>query len=269
MEDMTCPIITLTTDFGLKDPYVSEMKAVILGISPNAIIVDITHEVEKFNTKMAAYVLASASPYFPKGTIHVAVIDPSVGTKRKAILVHAEKSYFVGPDNGVLTLATKNQNIKHVYEITNQKLMLPEISGTFHGRDIFAPAAAYLANGTLPAAFGPEIHRISTLTFATLVNRKNTLIGEVIHIDDFGNIVTNFGQRELGSMGIKGSVNIKVGSTKLRHKLCTTYSKMKPQELLAVIGSHGLLEISINHGNAAKTLKIEGGDKAILYRTRS
>jgi S-adenosylmethionine hydrolase len=258
-------IITLITDFGLKDPYVAEMKAIILGIKPDATIVDITHEIEKFSTRMGAYVLASASPYFPIGAIHVAVIDPSVGTKRCPILMQTSKSYFIGPDNGVLVLAAKNQGIEHVYEISNRKLMLPRISGTFHGRDVFAPAAAHLANGISPATFGPEIHNIVMPEFAKIRRGKNTLVGQILHIDDFGNIITNFGEIELNQLKTKSVVNLGLKDVKLRLKLCKAYSDVESQEPLAVMGSHNFLEISINQGNAAKTFKIRNGDKIILY----
>lgn len=265
--NMPNPIITLTTDFGLKDPYVAEMKAVILNISPNATIVDITHQIEKFNIRMSAYVLAAASLYFPKGTIHAVVVDPGVGTRRKAILIQTKQGYFIGPDNGVLTLAAKTQGIEHVYKITNPKLMLPKISNAFHGRDIFAPAAANLAKGTLPSEFGPEIHKIVTPKFARITKRKNTLTGEVIHIDGFGNIVTNFSEKELESMGIKGMINIKLKNTKLKLKLCKAYAEAEARKPLAIIGSHNFLEISINQGNAADTFKTKVGDKVILYRS--
>lgn len=265
--NMPNPIITLTTDFGLKDPYVAEMKAVILNISPNATIVDITHQIEKFNIRMSAYVLATAAPYFPKGTIHVVVVDPDVGTRRKAILIQTKQGYFIGPDNGVLTLAAKTQGIEHVYEITNPKLMLPKISNTFHGRDIFAPAAAHLARGTSPSEFGPEIHKIVTPKFARITKRKNTLTGEVIHIDGFGNMITNFNEKELESMGIKGMVNIKLKNTRLKLKLCKAYAEVEARKPLAIIGSHNFLEISINQGNAADTFKTKVGDKVTLYRS--
>ena len=150
-------MITLTSDFGLKDPYVAEMKGVILTINPNATIIDITHDVEKFDIRMGAFMLASAAPYFSKGTVHLAVVDPGVGTERRAILVQTKQGFFVGPDNGVLMLAAKNQGIEHTYELSNPKFMLPKVSATFHGRDIFAPAAAYLDIGVKPAEFGPEI----------------------------------------------------------------------------------------------------------------
>jgi len=264
---MPRPIITLTTDFGLRDPYVAEMKAVILGISPNTTIVDITHEIEKFNIRMGAYVLASASPYFPKGTIHVAVVDPGVGTRRRPILIQSKYSYLIGPDNGVLALAAKNQGIKHIYEISNRNLMLPKISDTFHGRDVFAPAAAHLANGIPPTEFGPEIQEAATPEFAKITKRKNMLVGEVLHIDNFGNIITNFGEKELELMDTKETVNIKLKNARLKLKLCKAYAEVKPQKPLAIIGSHNFLEISINQGNAAEALKTRSGDKVTLCRS--
>lgn len=262
---MSRPIITLMTDFGLKDPYVAEMKAVILSISPNATIVDITHMIEKFNIRMGAYVLASASPYFPKGTIHVAIVDPSVGTKRRPILIQTKHGFYIGPDNGVLALAAKNQGIKHIYEVSNRRLMLPEVSNTFHGRDIFAPASAYLAEGISPTEFGPEIREIMTPRFAKVIRRKNMLVGEVIHMDDFGNIITNFGEKELESMGIKETVSVMLKNTKLKLKLCKAYGEAKPQKPLAIIGSHNFLEISVNQGSAAENFRVKSGDRVIIY----
>jgi len=264
---MSNPIITLTTDFGLKDPYVAEMKAVILSISPSATIVDVTHEIEKFNIRMGAYILASASSYFPKGTIHVAVVDPGVGTKRRPILIQTKHDFYIGPDNGVLVLAAENKGIKHIFEISNRKLMLPKISKTFHGRDIFAPAAAHLANGTSPSEFGQEIHEIVTPEFAKIVRRKNMLVGEVLHTDSFGNIITNLGEKELELTGIKGMVNIQLKNVRLKLKLCKAYAEAKPEEPFAIIGSHNFLEISINQGNAAQNFKAKIGDKITLYRS--
>jgi len=263
---MSNPIITLTTDFGLRDPYVAEMKAVILGISPDVKIVDITHQIEKFNIRMGAYVLAVASSYFPKGTIHVVVVDPGVATKREAILIQTKQNYLIGPDNGVLALTAESQGIKHVYKIANPKLTLPKISHTFHGRDIFAPAAAHLAKGRPSSDFGPEIHRIVTPKFAKITKKKNMLIGEVVHIDGFGNIVTNFTEKEIKSMGIKATVNLKLGNIKLKLRLCKAYAEIEAQPL-AIIGSHNFLEISINQGNAAEEFKTKAGDKVTLYRS--
>lgn len=260
-------LITLTTDFGLTDSYVAEIKAVILGINPFVEIVDISHQVEKFNIRMGAYVLASAAPYFPKGTIHVAVVDPGVGTKRKPILIVTENNFFVGPDNGVLALAAERQGIKHIYEIANPKYMLPKVSTTFHGRDIFAPAAAHLSKGIPPAGFGPETRRIVKPQFAKIIKRDSMLVGEVIHVDGFGNIITNFTAKELESLGIRENLNLKLRETILKLKLCRAYADVKAKKPLALIGSHDFLEISVNQGNAARMFKVKAGDKVIIYRS--
>jgi hypothetical protein len=262
---MPSSIITLTTDFGLKDPYVAEMKAVILNISPKATIVDITHEIEKFNIRMGAYILASASQYFPKGTVHLVVVDPRVGTKRRPLLIQTKYSSYVGPDNGVLALAAKNHDITHIYEISNRKLMLSKISSTFHGRDVFAPAAAYLANGTPPEEFGSEIREVVTPEFAKIIRRKDMLIGEVMYIDGFGNIITNFGEKEVELMKIKHIVNVKLRNARLKLRFCKAYADVERQKPLALIGSHNFLEISISQGNAAEVFKIRSGDKVTLF----
>jgi S-adenosylmethionine hydrolase len=261
---MACPIVTLTTDFGLKDPYVAEMKAVILSISPSATIVDITHQIGKFDIRMGAYVLASAVPYFPRGSIHVAVVDPGVGTKGQPIIVQSKQGCFVGPDNGVLALAARNEDIVRIHKIANQKLMLPKVSNTFHGRDIFAPAAAYLTKGVSLAEFGSEINKLVRPEFAKTVRRKGMLVGEVVHIDDFGNVITNFGRGELESMEIKHTINIKLKKVRLRLKLCKAYADVPKERPLALIGSHDFLEISVNQGSAAEVFKIKSGDKVIL-----
>jgi S-adenosyl-L-methionine hydrolase (adenosine-forming) len=190
-------MITLTSDFGLKDPYVAEMKGVILTINPQATIIDVTHSVEKFDIRVGAFVLASAEPYFPKNTIHLVVIDPDVGTEKHAILIQTKRGFFVGPDNGVLMLAAQNQGIEHLYELSNPKFMLPQVSSTFHGRDVFAPAAAHLDKGIKPSEFGPEITEAATIKFASVERRNSSLIGEIWHIDDFGNIITNISQKDL------------------------------------------------------------------------
>jgi S-adenosylmethionine hydrolase len=264
---MLNPLITLTTDFGLADPYVAEMKAVIFKINPEAKIVDISHQIEKFNIRMGAYVLASATPYFPEGTIHVAVVDPGVGTKRKPILIETGSGVFIGPDNGVLSLAANKQGIKHVYEIANPKFMLPKISATFHGRDIFAPAAAFLSKGVPPSEFGREIQKIVMPKFAKVIKKGNVLISEIIHIDGFGNIITNFTEKELKLAGVKDALNIKLDKTKLSLKLCRAYAEVEAQKPLAIIGSHDFLEISINQGNAAETFNVKAGGRVTLYRS--
>ena len=256
---MPAKIVTLTTDFGLKDPYAAEMKAAILGICPNATIVDITHEIAKFNVRMGAFVLASAAPYFPDGSIHVAVVDPGVGTPRRPIVIQTKKAFFVGPDNGVLILAAQKQGVKKIHELTNPRLMLPTVSNTFHGRDVFAPAAAHLLNEVKPAEFGPEISAAAA-EFAHVTRKNNALIGEVLHVDGFGNIITNISELEVEQNRTKGAVKVELTTFKVKLAFCRAYGEIKPYEPLALIGSHGFLEISINQGNAAEKFKTKAGD---------
>ncbi len=257
-------MITLTTDFGLKDPYVAEIKAVILSLNPNAVIVDVTHQIEKYNIRMAAYVLASAAPYFPNGTIHVAIVDPGVGTRRRPIIVQTKHAFFVGPDNGILTLAAENQEIQQIHEIANSHLILQRVSNTFHGRDIFAPAAAHLACGVKPEEFGPELRQAVKPEFAKVTRRKGALTGEVLHVDDFGNVITNINAKELSYIQVEEKVNVELPRCTLRLKLGKAYAETKPNEPLAIIGSHDYLEIAVNQGNAALKFKTKPGDKITI-----
>ena len=261
---MPSKIITLTTDFGLQDPYAAEMKAAILSISPNAVIVDITHEIAKFNIRMGAYVLASAVPYFPEGSVHVAVVDPGVGTQRRPILIQTKQGFLVGPDNGLLVLVAEKQTTIRVHELTNPRFMLPQVSNTFHGRDIFAPAAAHLLNGAKPAEFGPEIREAAKPAFANVTWRNNVLVGEVLHVDGFGNIITNINEKELEQSSLKGAVSVELAGFKLKLKFCKAYGETKPREPLALIGGHGFLEIALNQGNAAAKFNTKAGDQVIM-----
>ncbi len=251
-------MITLTSDFGLKDPYVAEMKGVILTINPQANIIDVTHNVEKFNIRAGAFVLASIAPYFPKDTIHLVIIDPDVGTERRAILIQTKRGFFVGPDNGILMLAAQNQGIEHLYELSNPKFMLTKVSSTFHGRDVFAPAAAYLDRGVKPSEFGPEITEAAKIKFPSIEWKNSSLIGEVWLIDEFGNIITNISQKDLPQNRI---FNVKFPGVLQSISFGKTYARVKLLEPLALIGSHGFLEIALNQGNAAEKFQVKVGDK--------
>jgi S-adenosylmethionine hydrolase len=264
---MQSKIVTLTTDFGLKDPYAAEMKAAILSIYPNAVIVDITHEIAKFNIRMGAYILASAAPYFPKGSVHAAVVDPGVGTQRRPILIQTKQGFFVGPDNGILVLAAKKQGITRVHELANPRFMLPKVSNTFHGRDVFAPAAAHLLKGVKPEEFGPEIREAAKPEFAKTKRKNGVLVGEVWHVDGFGNIITNISEKEVAQSHVKGAVSVELPGCKLKLKVCKAYGETKPREPLALIGSHGFLEIALNQGNAAEKFKTKIGDKVTVRTT--
>jgi len=256
------PIVTLLTDFGLRDPYVSEMKAVILSICPRAEIVDVSHLVRKFDIRMGAFILAQAAPYFPDGTVHVAVVDPGVGTERRPIIVETRRSFYVGPDNGVLMLSARREGIRHIYEIKNREYMLKKVSRTFHGRDVFSPAAAHLALGVHPNLFGPEVSDPVMPGFTEPKVRGREVLGEVIHVDDFGNLVTNILLENLLEIGVKEGENLRVevGGRSLDLRLCTAYGEVSPGEMLTVIGGSGFLEVSVNMGSASRTLGCEVGE---------
>lgn len=262
------PIITLLTDFGIKDSYVAEMKAVIVSIYPEAQIIDISHEIEKFNVRMGAFMLASATSYFPEKTVHVAVVDPTVGTKRCPIIVETRHSFYVGPDNGVLMLSARKEGIKSVRQITNISLMAPKVSKTFHGRDIFAPVAAYLAKGKPLSEFGSEISDYIVPKFTVPKIGRDGLLGEILYVDDFGNVASNISAKDLEKMGAKenGSLNIELKGKVFRLRFCSTYGDVLVKQPLALIGSHDFLEISVNQGNAAKKFKANIGDSIRLLR---
>jgi hypothetical protein len=195
------------------------------------------------------------------------VVDPGVGTTRKPIIIETKKSLYIGPDNGLLILAALKEGIKKVVHISNRKYMLPRISHTFHGRDIFAPAAAHLANGIPIEEFGPPLEKYETLTFSKPKIHKNHIEGEIIYIDDFGNIVTNIYRELLEKISINEGEIIKIlfnDRTEKVLKICKAYNEVKEGEFLAIIGSGDFLEISINQGNAAKKLNIKEGTKVVV-----
>jgi len=262
----TTPIITLLSDFGLRDAYVAEMKAVILSINPDARIVDISHEVEKFDIRMGAFVLASAAPYFPEKTVHVAVVDPGVGTKRRSIIIQTKRSVYVGPDNGLLVLAARREEVSHVYHIKNPEYMRQKVSTTFHGRDIFAPVAAHLSMGCSPSQFGPEIKDYTVPEFAKPCRKKDELIGQVMYVDDFGNVVTNISSKDLEELEISVGdlLHVREGRKTFDVRFCSAYGEAPAETPLVVVGSHDFLEISINQGSVSKTLNLKVGNSVSI-----
>jgi len=256
------PIITLLSDFGLRDAYVAQMKAVILSICRDARIVDISHEVRKFDVKMGAFILAQATQYFAEGTVHVAVVDPGVGTERRPIIVETDRSRYVGPDNGLLMLSAVREGIGHIYKIANPKYMLKSVSRTFHGRDIFSSAAAYLASGVPASEFGPEVVDPVMPEYAKPRIAENEILGKVIHMDDFGNVITNVSISDLKGLSIKEGEEliIKLKDNIAKTRFCLAYGQVSLGMPLCIIGSSGFLEVAINQGNATQTYGIKVGD---------
>ena len=257
------PIITLTTDFGLADHYAGVMKAVILGICPNARIVDITHEIRPFDIAGAAFTIAQARPYFPPKTVHVVVVDPGVGTARRPILVEAAGQFFLGPDNGVFALALSRE--KHrVRAISNAKYFLKPVSQTFHGRDVFAPVAAHIANGRSLARIGKLItDPLISSSPEPVGDIKRGWTGSVLHVDHFGNVITN-----LPASDFPRPFVMTLGAKKVT-RLAGDYQSFGPGELFAIAGSSGYLEISARESSAAKILGVKRGDSAKLSYRRS
>jgi S-adenosylmethionine hydrolase len=249
-------IITLLTDFGTHDTFVGVMKGVILGIAPAVRIVDLTHAVPAQDVHAAAYHLATAVPYFPEATIHVAVVDPGVGSERHALAVETPRAVFVAPDNGVLSRALDLAPPRRIVRIENTEFMLPRVSTTFHGRDIFAPAAAHLAAGVPLSELGPEIADLVLLSpDAPRVAKDRRIRGRVQHIDRFGNLVTNIPAGVLPP----GPCRITAGAAAV-DGLSPSYAAAGRGSTVALVGSHGFLEIAVRDGSAAKTLDVHIGD---------
>lgn len=249
---MANKIITLTTDFGLEDGYVASMKGVILSISPSSILVDITHEIEPQNVEQASIVLATATGFFPAGTIHVAVVDPGVGTKRALLVVEAGSQFYIAPDNGLLGAIFDKYPMPRVHRIENSSLYLPRVSRTFHGRDIIAPIAAHLANGVSLPDLGPKVSKFKRGEFPHPVVRLGSIKGQIVYRDRFGNLMTNIAEGDLQSFGPK-SIEVSIGYSRVRG-LSHSYSDVEKGELLCLIGSAGTLEIALREGSAADKL---------------
>jgi hypothetical protein len=260
-------VISLLSDFGLVDPFVAEMKAVILSICPEAKIVDVSHHVDKFSIAMGAFLMTEASPAFQEGTIHVGVVDPGVGGSRRPIVVKTRRGTYVGPDNGLLIPAAQASGILKVFEITNRSMMQPTISQTFHGRDIFAPTAAHLACGQMPEECGPEIVDYVKSPYGEPVLDGRTVRCEILHVDRFGNIVTNLQKDSLSkhNVGLGEKVVLSVGSRRFSTRIVGTFSELHEGEIGAVFGSHGFLEIVAREKSAAEKLRVNRGIAVKLH----
>ena len=259
------PILTLPTDFGLADHYAGTMKGVILSRCPGAIIVDISHEVAPFSVWSGAYTIDQAAPYFPAGTVHAVVVDPGVGTSRRAILAEAIGQLFVAPDNGVLSMILSRDSGASVREITNPQLFLEPLSSTFHGRDLFAPVAASLASGTVGSdRVGPLLSRPELLPdLEPLKVANGNWLGRVLSVDRFGNVITNFRASRFREDSFAIRFRKRVVETYRK-----TFSGAAEGECFVYSGSSGFIELAINQGNAAGFLGISPGDKIELHLTK-
>ncbi|HEY3362170.1 MAG TPA: S-adenosyl-l-methionine hydroxide adenosyltransferase family protein [Methanosarcina sp.] len=258
------PLISLTTDFG--DLYPASMKAVILGINPTVQIVDITHSIQQAGIREGAFALYSLVQYFPKGSVHIGVVDPGVGTSRRALTIKAgsegKEQFFVGPDNGLLIPAARRLGEMEVYEITNSEILLKSgISATFHGRDIFAPTGAHLSKGTSIETVGSKISDFVNLDFGNFGIDGPFIVGGVIFADSFGNVITNIPEDIVLKFSTFGS-QVEVNGRRV--SFVQTYGFVRKGGPLALIGSHGFLEIAVNKGNAALQFGLKNGDQIII-----
>jgi len=275
------PVVTMLTDFGLVDGYVGMMKGVILGIAPQARLVDISHGISPRDVRHAAYVLYTAHSFFPPGTVHLVVVDPGVGGTRRAMALRTRLAYFVGPDNGVFSYVMACEPVEVVVELADPRYQLPRVSRTFHGRDLFAPAAAHLAAGVAITELGPPLADPVTLPPPLLEAAGGNITGEVLHIDRFGNVVTSigrlvwFGDRlslEPVAWGTGGGrqvdfeaddVTVTVAGREIAG-IRGTYADGEPGQVLALVGSSGQLEIAVRDGSAARKLGLQPGDRVVL-----
>jgi S-adenosyl-L-methionine hydrolase (adenosine-forming) len=256
--------ITLLTDFGTADYFVGAVKGAILSVNPRAVIIDITHGIPPQDIAAAAFTLLAAYKTFPAGTIHVAVVDPGVGSTRRPIILSANEQFFVGPDNGLFTYIYDREPSPRVFHVTAEKYFRPEPSSTFHGRDIFAPVAAALSNGVKPRKFGPAIDDAVRLrvSLEPEVLKNGDVRARIIHIDRFGNCITNI-TRDLVKPGSSLVINHKT----IRH-FRDFYGEDSDASPFAIWGSAGFLEISVNGGSAAKNLRVKRGDEVVLTQRR-
>jgi S-adenosylmethionine hydrolase len=260
---MNRPVITLLTDFGTSDHYVGAMKGVMLGICPDAQLVDITHEIRPYQIADAAFTLSQAWPYFPAGSIHLIVVDPGVGSSRRPLVAEADGHIFVAPDNGVLTLVQNSAAGFNARQISAERFFRQPVSRTFHGRDIFAPVAAHLAQGVRPEEFGNRIGDPVTLPFANpLRTGPESWTGTVLHVDRFGNIVTNFRWPDFSEV-VRTRFEIGISASRV-NVYYANYSSAAQGEFFVINGSSGYLEISSNQQDAASLLAVSAGSEIKL-----
>jgi hypothetical protein len=252
-------LITLTTDFGLTDPFVGIMKGVIASRAPSVAVVDVTHGIPPQAVLVGALVLQQAAPYFPRDAVHVAVVDPGVGTDRRPLCIETDAGAFVGPDNGVLSLAADAAGIRRIVELTEERFFLPRRSTTFHGRDVFAPVAAAVAAGTPPGALGIERPDLIRVCLPTPRADAGTIHGEVVYVDHYGNLITNLPPDVFPA----GRFAVTVAGVQI-DGVSSTYATVASGAPLATVSSFGLLEIAVRDDSATQALAAAVGTPVLL-----
>jgi S-adenosylmethionine hydrolase len=261
--DMDNPLITLTTDFGDASPYVAAMKGVILGIHPQARLLDLTHHIPPQQLRHTAFFLSHAVPSFPRGVIHVVVVDPGVGSERALLYVDVGGHRLLVPDNGCWTpLADRLARPPAVRRLAESRYWRPSVSTTFHGRDILAPTAGWLSRGLDPAVLGPPVTDWMRLDLPAPILRPDRVSGEIVFVDQFGNLITNISAEALAGLGGR-PVRLAIGGQEVAG-LARTYAEVPPGTLLALISSGGLLEVAVNHGSAAERLHLGIGAPVLV-----
>jgi S-adenosylmethionine hydrolase len=260
-------IITLTTDFGTRDAYVAEMKGVMLGIAASSgqplTFIDLTHEIAAHDVTEGALALDAAVPFFPIGSIHLAVVDPGVGTARRGLVLRTDRALFVGPDNGLFTPFLESGGRWKAWELRAEEYRLASVSRTFHGRDIFAPATAHLAAGVPAKRFGPPIDDPVRLTWPAVRPVAGAVAGAVLHVDRFGNLVTSIRAEAVEDVG--RGVKIRLGGRPL--PLVGTYGELEAGQAGALVGGSGRLEIAVREGSAAAMFKARRGTPVVVSRS--
>ena len=258
-------IITLVTDFGAQDYFVGAMKGVILSLNPDATIIDITHEIPPQDIQAAAFNLLSCYADFPAGTIHVAVVDPGVGSNRHALMIECTNQFFVGPDNGLFSWIIEREGNGSAWQITKEQFFRKPVCSTFHGRDVFAPVAAALSTGTPPKDFGPPLENLVTLASLSPRTTADAIEGSIIHIDRFGNCVTNFTAEHIKEERVAAGAKLIVNDKQIDsfRRIFADQDGAK-NELIALVGSAGFVEIAVQNASAAATLSAKRGDSVLL-----
>jgi S-adenosylmethionine hydrolase len=261
---MEQPLVTLTTDFGRDSSYVGQMKGVLLSGCPGASIHDLSHSIRPQHVREAAIFLADTTPWFSADTLHVAVVDPGVGTSRRIVYVECDRQRYLAPDNGLLSRVLLKAPPTRVISLKNRKYWRSEVSNTFHGRDIFASVAAHLCLGLDPTGLGPEVDDLQTLDWAIPTTTDQQIVGEVICVDSFGNLLTNITVDQLVVRGPESERVVECQGRRITG-VCNNYGNRTVGELIALFDSHLRLEIAVVNGNAAQQLDAREGTTVIVY----